>query len=396
MVTKKDYITDFLDSPVFICGAPRSGTTLLSNLLDGHSELLVLPNETHILQHFKAYKGEARKTFFLRDYLFTDDILVYSSPAYREKINESLAFMYGAGSAWDLSLVDSKTFIETYAKFLKENEISLEVLYKAITLSLFSSYTSPDKSSHPKSFVEKRPLDNEISAIILKEHFPKAKFVHILRDPRTRYASAKRRRIISRMKYKYCPRLNDKDFVRGHAEISMLSFVLAKRNKFVLGDDYLVINYEDLTSQPNEIMKTVAAFLTLPWQDVLLIQTCLGNKMGSSSSFKTALDGITATDVDRMKAYNSLTTGLERMIVNFYNRDVAQEFGYDLGEGYGNYKAIPTLSLIRPARYELPLHYLRNRLAYLKQIWTRTSAQVVEESISQILSKWECGIPTQD
>jgi hypothetical protein len=392
MVTKEDSITDFLDNPVFICGAPRSGTTLLANLLDGHSELLVLPTETHILQHFKAYKGETRKTFFLRDYIFTDDILFYSSPAYREKRNKFSAFMYGAGSVWDLSLVNGKTFIETYTKFLKENGPSLEVLYKAITLSLFSSYTSPDKNSHPKYFVEKRPLDNEISAILLKEHFPNAKFVHILRDPRTRYASTKRRRIRRRMNYKYCRRLNDKDFVRGHAEISMLSFVLAKRNKFVLGDDYLVINYEDLTSQPNEIMKIVADSLSLPWEDILLTQTVLGKKTSSSSSFKTALDSVTATDIDRIKAYNSLTTGLERMIVNLYNGDVAQEFGYDLGEA----KPIPALSLIRPVRYELPLHYLGNRLAYQKQIWARTSAQVVEESINQILSKWECGIPTQD
>ena len=93
-----------------------------------------------------------------------------------------------------------------------------------------------------------------------------------------------------------------------------------------------------------------------------------------------------------MKAYNSLTTRFERTIVNFYNKDVAQEFGYDLGE----VKPIPTLNLICPVKYESPFHYFGNRLAYLKQIWARTSSQVVDEAISQILSKWESGIPTQD
>ena len=34
------------DRPVFICGHPKSGTSLLRNLLDSHSELVVYPEET--------------------------------------------------------------------------------------------------------------------------------------------------------------------------------------------------------------------------------------------------------------------------------------------------------------------------------------------------------------
>jgi len=383
---------DFLNNPVFICGAPRSGTTLLSNLLDGHSELLVLPSETHILQYFKAYQGEARKTFFLRDYLDSDDILLLTSPSYREVVNRYETTMYGAGAAWDLSDIDGETFRKNYISFLKAHKISLEAVYQAVALSLFNSCALYDKSKYPRSFVEKRPLDNEISAITLKEHFPKARFIHILRDPRTRYASVKRRRLANIKGIKFCPHLNKRDFVRGHAEISMLSFTLAKRNKTLLGDDYLVIKYEDLTSQPDETMKTVASFLAVPWEDMLLSQTCLNKKMGYASSFKTALKGITATDTNRMKAYNSLTTDLERMIVNLYNKDVSQEFGYELGEA----KPIPTLRIFCPVKYEFPLHYFGNRLAYLKEMWRLTPAQVIEAASNQILSKWESGVPTQD
>lgn len=383
---------DFLDNPVFICGAPRSGTTLLSNLLDGHSELLVLPNETHILQYFKTYQGEARRIFFLRDYPFTEDVLLYTSRSYQEERNKYLTAGYGDNAAWDLSSINGDSFIKTYTNFLQENEFSLETVYKAMAVSLFNSCPSFDKGRYPKSFVEKRPLDNEISAITLKEHFPRARFIHILRDPRTRYASAKRRRISSIMGFKFCPHLNGKDFVRAHAEISMLSFALAKRNKTLLGNDYLVIKYEDLTSQPDKVMKAVADFLSLSWEDILLNQTRLGKKAGSVSSFKIALDDVTAINAERMKNYNSLTTGLERRIVNLYNKDVAQEFGYDLGEA----KPILTLNLFYPIKYESPLHCFGNRLSYLKQIWWRTPTEVVSEAIYQILRKWESGIPTQD
>ena len=391
-MTNKDSVMDFVNNPVFICGAPRSGTSLLSNLLDGHSALLVLPNETKILQYFKAYQGEARRIFFLRDYPFTEDILLWINRSYQDEFNKYLTAKYGVHAALDLPSINGKTFIETYTSFLKDKEISLEVVYKAMAVSLFNSYTSSNKSTYPKSFVEKRPLDNEISAILLKEHFPKARFIHILRDPRTRYASVKKRRIGSIKGFKYCPRLNGKDFVRGHAEISMLSFVLAKRNRALLGDDYLVIKYEDLTAHPNEVMEIVSDFLSLRWEDILLTQTRLGKKVSSTSSFKIALNGITSIDTDRMKAYNSLTTSLERMIVNLYNKDVAQEFGYDLG----NVKPILTRNIIGPIKYEWPFHYFGNRLSYQKQLWHRTSTRVVSEAIHQILSKWEEGIPTQD
>lgn len=392
VMTKKNPRMDFLNNPVFICGAPRSGTTLLSNLLDGHSQLLVLPTETHILQYFKTYRGDAGRIFFLRDYLFTEDILLYTSHAYQEEKNKYLTAGYGDSAALDFSSINGETFIETYTNFLKENEISLETVYKAMAISLFNSCSSFDKSRYPKLFVDKRPLDNEISAITLKEHFPRARFIHILRDPRTRYASAKRRTIFSIMGFKFCPRLNGKDFVRAHAEISMLSLALAKRNKILLGNDYLVIKYEDLTSQPSEVMKAVADFLSLLWEDILLNQTRLGKKAGSVSSFKIALNGVTAINADRMNDYNSLTTRLERMIVNLYNRDVAQEFGYDLGEA----KPILTLNLFHPIKYESPLHCFGNRLSYLKQIWWRTPTEAVSEAIYQILRKWESGIPTQD
>jgi protein-tyrosine sulfotransferase len=391
-MANKDSMVNFLDSPVFICGAPRSGTTLLSNLLDGHSELLVLPNETHILQYFQTYKGESRKSFFVRDYLFTEDILLYTSPSYREELNKYLAAVYGANSAWRLPAIDGKTFTETYTSFLEENGISLEAVYRATAISLFNSCSSFDRDKYPKSFVEKRPLDNEISAIILKEHFPKAKFIHILRDPRTRYVSAKKRRIGKILGFKYCPGLNGKDFARGHAEISMMSFAMAERNQALLGDDYLVIRYEDLTSKPEEVMKMVADFLALSWEDVLLAQTRLGEKISSASSFKTALEGVTATDASRMKTYNSITTGLERKIVNLYNQDVVQKFGYSLD----SVKPLRALNMIWPVKYELPFHYFGNRLSYLKQVWGRTSMQLTSEASHRILSRWESGTPTQD
>ena len=51
--------------PVFIVGMPRSGTTLLSNLLNA-SEEIYFPQETHFfsqLNKFKKNEGKLKKTF---------------------------------------------------------------------------------------------------------------------------------------------------------------------------------------------------------------------------------------------------------------------------------------------------------------------------------------------
>ena len=50
----------FLDKPVFIGGAARSGTTLIRNLLEGHKNVLVLPNEPTVMQHYNRLPEDAR------------------------------------------------------------------------------------------------------------------------------------------------------------------------------------------------------------------------------------------------------------------------------------------------------------------------------------------------
>src|ERR1035437_9273092 len=42
---------------LFIGGCPKSGTTLLLSLLDGHPQLVVLPEETFYLQDRQVYAG---------------------------------------------------------------------------------------------------------------------------------------------------------------------------------------------------------------------------------------------------------------------------------------------------------------------------------------------------
>ena len=41
---------DWLERPVFVVGYPKSGTTLVVSLLDGHPQLVVFPEETEFMR----------------------------------------------------------------------------------------------------------------------------------------------------------------------------------------------------------------------------------------------------------------------------------------------------------------------------------------------------------
>src|ERR1035438_7009281 len=52
-----DEIRAFNRRGLFLGGAPKSGTSLLLSLLDGHPDLVVLPEETHFLEERAAYSA---------------------------------------------------------------------------------------------------------------------------------------------------------------------------------------------------------------------------------------------------------------------------------------------------------------------------------------------------
>ena len=47
---------NFLESPIFLCGAPRSGTTLLHDLFDGVHGVVSIPIENHASDKFLEFK----------------------------------------------------------------------------------------------------------------------------------------------------------------------------------------------------------------------------------------------------------------------------------------------------------------------------------------------------
>ena len=342
---------------IFICGAGRSGTTLLSNLLDGHPDICSIPHETQFAAQwfrnkFLGIPDDQNKLLNINSgscYQFTD-------PSYVKAHNGYLMARFKSANLKSFT-IDEKILKQASQDLAKCTD-GLSSLY----LYLWQIYAGTTGETKKKYVVEKRPLDNEICAMSLKKSFPEAKFIHILRDPRTRYLSAKIRRRLKRRRY--ITNLKDQPFSIGHAEVSMASLELAHLNRSVLPDDYLVIRYEDLITDSQSSMQSIANFFGISFNKILLEQTIYnGSPATALSSIPEKSPDLEKTAIvnnleNRLTKYFNNTTVLEQKIVSLYCRDAAARFGYSLEQE----QPVNLLDILIGEKYASPFTMLQNRL----------------------------------
>ena len=232
---------------VFLCGFMKSGTTLLLGLLDGHSELNVMPGDSYLINKFSHILP--KKNFSWEE---------WRKNWFKRMINPT-----GQKPFWIFG-----TELSCYARFLRYMDYWIEKLpaekrkpMLAVVLSYFC--TNPHRPKNPKWWVEKTP-GNEFKVKDIIKHFPRTKFIHIVREPRDNFASLKRL---------YASRCWEWDSV-GMVRMFSKSFKHAYLNQCQLtNSQYLVISYEDLTANTEAVMKGVTEFLDIAWNESLLKPT---------------------------------------------------------------------------------------------------------------------------
>ncbi len=385
-----------LDSPVFICGAARSGTTMLLNLFAGHPEILVLPNEHKILLRFNARK-DSPDEYFLRDYLFSNDMRYYHDQAYADAVRREDDQAFGTNTK-AFTLKGGDAFKAAYGDHLAKNGVSLKTIYQAVARAYLETLDGRDRP--PRYFVEKTPGDNEMGARAIKEAFPNARFIHILRDPRTRYASVKAQiwrnaRMLRLFGVRYRRAYSNEDapldFVRGIAASSMISFVMAERNKHLFGDSYHVVRYEDLTEKPKEEMARLADFMGISF-DSSLTATGTNERVfqGNSSHAEIYGGAVASTHSDRLAKYQAVTSRSERELVALVNKDATSRYGYEWRENT-DFRPRDILRFLAPFGGEAPHQYLRNRRGLLPWLPEFTRHVEIEALTDKMIERWNAG-----
>ncbi len=218
-----------MSKQLFIVGAGRSGTTLLQSILNAHTQISFAP-ESHFLRNyiFPQLKGksitESPDFDWLIDTLNSDEDFKRLEIDPKEIEHESIDF-------------SSKTFF-------------IDVFNEVMRLYLAKS----DKIH----FGDKDPMNlNHIAQ--LKEAYPDAHVIHIIRDPRDV--------VMSRMKTEWGKKHPFFAHVFDYAH--HVSKGLKNGPKY-FGDKYHEIRYEDLLVSPESALKKLCAELGVEFEDNML------------------------------------------------------------------------------------------------------------------------------
>jgi hypothetical protein len=226
---------DLENSPIFICGHPRSGTTLLMALLDGHPEIIANVNES---KFFLSYLPEAR--------------------GLPDNQRETLAK--------EILLRDWKPDNVYYLQFL--NHISCEGVYNAFSNYLTQTpkrdqdylvaavfgygQASGRLGDRSRYWVEKTP-GNEFYTHLIFRWWPNAKCIHMVRDPRDVMVSYKTRAVRRGDKP---PRLDGVAFQWAQSVEALI-----QNQKKYPKDKYISLTYEDLVTDLERQLERITDYL---------------------------------------------------------------------------------------------------------------------------------------
>lgn len=239
--------------PLILCGAMKSGTTLLLSLLDGHGDLLALPGDSHMAASFEPpwRDGESAVTHWVRRLINPT-----AQPPYWSLGRDPVAY---------------QGFVDRFVAALDREPGRPSREFRALVPSLGGAL-----SSRAALWVEKTP-ENEFHAPAILREFPDARFLYIARDPRSTLAALKR--LYALRGWSYSPIA-----IADQLERSFARDRLFARS---LGDDrWASVRYEDLCAAPETVTRRIAAWLRIAWDPILLRPTVFGREAESNSMFR--------------------------------------------------------------------------------------------------------------
>jgi hypothetical protein len=289
--------------PVFVCGHHRSGTTLLQELLDGHSRLVVIPTEVTYFSSF-ASLAMAPDSPALLDAFTAEWITRLIDP------NGKRHFHLGRAAPQDNpSLRFARRLLAWHAVLLRSSPspglaplLALAAAWRDIAMP----------GMKPLHWVEKTPLNERYVRRLapLKE----ARFIQMVRNPvatlRSQLADLRGAGIAGVVPAEQVWRIGR-------------SLRLAVRNRERLADRYLVVRYEDLVTDTGHQMNQVGHFLSIASEPALLLPTVLGRTVRSNSAFCRSDVGV----IQPATQLTPLTTAEERM-AKVIGATAASGFGY--------------------------------------------------------------------
>ena len=211
-------------NPIFLVGCPRSGTTLLQQMLDAHPEVAISP-ETHFIRNF-----------WLKREQYGD---LADDANYQTLLNAIADLPEFTEMELDLSIFQSAAQ-------------QLDRSYAALFKLLLDQF----RQGRNTQIVGEKTPNHLLYMQTLQTFFPKARFIHIVRDPRAVVNS-----------WKTVPWSTGS--VGGDAEV-WRRYMATARQSPPENDAIFTLNYEQLISASEDCLKKLCNFLELSFDTSML------------------------------------------------------------------------------------------------------------------------------
>lgn len=279
-----------VETPVFITGLYRSGTTLLSRALNAHPKLSITYDNVHFMRFcYKKFEPLNNKNVFN----LLNDVSERIFERSQIKLNTNLVI----------------------SELNKLEKIQYSNIYNAIMKDCFL------KNSNKLIWGEKTNVAWGAIPGFLKM-FPKGKCIFLLRDPRDVLCSYKK------MTTNPFPNYLDTIFASLGA-FQQASYLTKKISK----DNLLILKYENFVTNPEKILKDISSFIGISYNKSMVDINCYtdltGNKWASNTSYKESLKNISPDSIGR---WNKNILEEEICLLELLLKEEMVNYGYKLSQ----------------------------------------------------------------
>ena len=266
------------DSPIFVCGHPKAGTSLLRSVLDSHPEIIVYPEETGF---FRRYLPNAEGKTLEKKLELADRYLIHIfewNQAHPPEHQTGFPDRDYAGIPFEA--VRSELRKQVAQQYQHEGDMLSAAMaaYGVVTGRLAAS---------SRYWLEKTPY-NERYARQIFDMWPQARCVHVVRDPRDNYVSYRRKH----------PDWTAAFFAQSWETSTRLGL----RNQKEFGAQrYWLVTYEAFVEDPEKILTEMRGFLGISDHEALRQPTRDGREWKGNSMWAEQFNQISAAPVGRWK-----------------------------------------------------------------------------------------------
>jgi hypothetical protein len=271
--------------------------------LDGHSNLVVFPEETFYLRYVANHPGLT--------------VLEGAEWLLTQSLCRNLAlgkFESPLDGSRDYSDFDFQWFRKRFLERLSGTSQN----HGEVLISLISAYAEETNQQRKPYWVEKSPL-NEHRLHLASAWYDNLYAIYIVRDPRDVYVSYARKKKRESSGAKTFP---VEDFLR-HWAFSLWSW----QNYAQIKSKSMFIRYEDLVRCPNETMSSVCHFLGISYEIALTVPSKLGELWSGNSMYEDSFEGISTKPIGR---WRKRLTDEQRVLIEAYLGKAMSYLGYQV------------------------------------------------------------------